>query len=175
MGLFTVAICGYLAAVFIIGETKTDRERVRYIIKARSMNMAAAAAGALVFIAAAMDGVPLPKWLFGNPIGIAAISAAIISLVIQWWLTLKGKKYIIRVLAGFQITMILLATTMYQYPNMVLLKDGSSLSLLNQQGDEKSILALGLALLIGSVFILPALFYLIYSFQKKAVSPEAVH
>ena len=175
VGLFTVAICGYLAAVFIIGETKTDRERVRYIIKARSMNMAAAAAGALVFIAAAMDGVPLPKWLFGNPIGIAAISAAIISLVIQWWLTLKGKKYIIRVLAGFQITMILLATTMYQYPNMVLLKDGSSLSLLNQQGDEKSILALGLALLIGSVFILPALFYLIYSFKKKAVSPEAVH
>src|SRR5664279_5084699 len=38
VGLFTVSICGYLAAIFLIGETETDSERQRYIIKARSMN-----------------------------------------------------------------------------------------------------------------------------------------
>src|SRR5882672_9636221 len=40
VGLFTVSICGYLAAIFLIGETETEDERKRYIIKARSMNIA---------------------------------------------------------------------------------------------------------------------------------------
>jgi cytochrome d ubiquinol oxidase subunit II len=38
---------------------------------------------------------------------------------------------------------------------------------MEHHGDDKAIESLALALLIGSLFILPALFYLIYSFQKK--------
>lgn len=167
VGLFTVAICGYLAAIFIIGEARTDAGRERYIIKARSMNIAAAVAGAMVFSAAALSGIPLAGWLFGNPVGIVAITAAVISLIIQWWLISRRKIMIIRVLAGFQISMILLATTYYHYPRIIVMKGGAYLSLLEHKGDDKAITALALALLIGSLFILPALVYLIYSFQKK--------
>jgi cytochrome d ubiquinol oxidase subunit II len=167
VGLFTVAICGYLAAIFIIGEAQTEAGRARYRIKARSMNLAAVMAGMLVFVAAMLDHIPLTTWLFGNKIGISAIAAAIISLVLQWYLILKGKTIIIRLLAGFQIAMILLATTYYHYPKIILLKGGGYLSLLVHRGADKAIMALGLALLIGSLFILPALLYLIYSFQKK--------
>jgi cytochrome d ubiquinol oxidase subunit II len=49
----------------------------------------------------------------------------------------------------------------------VILKNGGYLSLIDNKGTDKTIEALGLALLIGSIFILPALVYLIYSFQKK--------
>jgi cytochrome d ubiquinol oxidase subunit II len=167
VGLFTVAICGYLAAIFIIGEAQTEAGRKRYIVKARSMNVAAAIAGALVFLAAATDHIPLADWLFGNAVGISAILVAVISLIVQWYLISKGKIIIIRVLAGFQIAMILLATTFYHYPRIILMKGGGYLSLLEHRGDDKAIQALGLALLIGSLFILPALVYLIYSFQKK--------
>jgi cytochrome d ubiquinol oxidase subunit II len=167
VGLFTVAICGYLAAIFIIGEARTDAGRKRYIIKARSMNIAAALAGILVFFAAGLSGIPLAKWLFGNPVGIIAITAALISLIAQWRLISKGKIIIIRVLAGFQIAMILLATTYYHYPRIIVMKGGGYLSLLEHRGDDKAITALALALLIGSLFILPALVYLMYSFQKK--------
>jgi len=167
VGLFTVAICGYLAAIFIIGEASTDAGRKRYIIKARSMNIAAALAGILVFFAAGLSGIPLAKWLFGNPVGIVAITAALISLIAQWRLISKGKIIIIRVLAGFQIAMILLATTYYHYPRVIVMKGGGYLSLLEHRGDDKAITALALALLIGSLFILPALVYLMYSFQKK--------
>src|SRR6185312_4507765 len=167
VGLFTVAICGYLAAIFIIGEARTDAGRKRYIIKARSMNIAAALAGILVFFAAGLSGIPLAKWLFGNPVGIVAITAALISLIAQWRLISKGKIIIIRVLAGFQIAMILLATTYYHYPRVIVMKGGGYLSLLEHRGDDKAITALALALLIGSLFILPALVYLMYSFQKK--------
>jgi cytochrome bd ubiquinol oxidase subunit II len=169
VGLFTICICGYLAAIFLIGETETDEERKRYIIKARSMNMAAAASGALVFAAAAYDHIPLAKWLFGNAVGITAISAALASLILQWHLIRDGRKVIIRVLAGFQVTMILVATTFFHYPRIILFSGERYLSLMEHHGDDKAIESLALALLIGSVFILPALFYLIYSFQRKRV------
>src|ERR1044071_4229680 len=40
-GLFTVAICGFLAAIFIIGETTEAGERARFIRKAKHMTIAA--------------------------------------------------------------------------------------------------------------------------------------
>lgn len=168
VGFFTVAICGYLAAIFIIGETKDDVSRARFIRKAKHMNIATAICGALVFVAAHFEGIPVAAWLFNYTVGIIAIVSALLSLVLLWYLLLKkGKVIIIRVLAGFQVTMILLALTLRHYPNIVILKGGQYLSLMEHAGQEKTIYSLGMALLLGSIFILPALFYLIYSFQKN--------
>ncbi len=169
VGLFTVSICGFLASVYLIGETDKVSETKRFITKAKTTNIAAFIAGSLVFIAAKIDGVPLAKWLFGNVVGIAAVGAAFVSLVLFWYLIYKGKKFIIRVLAGFQVTMLLLAITYIHFPNIVLLKNGSYLSLLDTSGPAKTINALGMALLVGALFILPALFYLVYDFQRKKI------
>jgi cytochrome d ubiquinol oxidase subunit II len=158
VGLFTVAICGFLAAVFLIGETDNEFDRQRFIRKAKVFNIAAVACGALVFVSSVIEGIPLIDWVFGNVVGVVAITAATLSLVLLWYLMYKGKA-----------TMILLTTTYRHYPNIVILKNGGYLSLIEHSGHEKTIQALGMALLIGSIFILPALFYLIYSFQKKKV------
>lgn len=174
VGLFTVTICGFLAAVFIIGETDTELDKHRYMRKARFMNIAAFICGALVFIAAYFEGVPLIEWIFGNSIGITAITLASLSLIAFWYFLARGKTRILRILAGFQVSMILLTTTYRHFPNIVILKNGGYLSLLEHRGHDKTIEALGWALLIGSVFILPALGYLIYSFQKKAAD-SSVH
>lgn len=168
VGFFTVAICGFLAAIFIIGETQDQPDRIRFIRKAKQMNVAAVVFGGLVFIAARSEGIPLDNWLFGNAVGIIAITAATLSLILLWFLLLKrGKVIIIRVLAGFQVTMILLAITLRHYPNIVIMKGGRYLSLIEHAGQEKAIYSLGMALLLGSIFILPALFYLLYSFNKQ--------
>jgi cytochrome d ubiquinol oxidase subunit II len=166
VGLFTVAICGFLAAVFIIGQTPDELERRRFIRKAKTFNIAAVIAGGLVFIASLYEKIPLLSWVFDNPVGIAAFTLATLSVIYLWtiWNTKKTNR--MRVLAGFQVTMILLITTWRHFPNIVLLKGGGHLSLIEAQGNEKTIAALGWALLLGSIFILPALFYLIYSFQK---------
>lgn len=169
VGIFTVAICGFLAAVYLIGETDNETDTARFIAKAKTTNIIAGLAGLLVFIAAAVDGIPLQKWVFGNIAGISAITAAALSLLLFWRLVNKGKRIIIRVLAGFQVTMILFTTTYQHYPNIVLLKNGGYLSLIENSGHEKTIYALGMALLLGSIFILPALFYLVYDFQKKKI------
>jgi cytochrome d ubiquinol oxidase subunit II len=171
IGFFTVALCGFLAAIYLIGETQDDAERKSFIRKAKIMNVAAVVAGSVVFIASIKENIPLVQWVFGNFIGIAAVSAASVSLIAMWYLIAKGKRYIIRVLAGFQMTMILLTTTYKHYPNIIILKNGGHLSLIDDQGAEKTIQSLGIALLVGSIFILPALFYLVWSFQQK---PEQV-
>jgi cytochrome d ubiquinol oxidase subunit II len=168
-GLFTVAICGFLAAIFIIGETTDESEKTRFIRKAKHMTIAAFIAGTLVFVTGYFEGIPIFKWIFLNPVGLVAIVAALISLVIQWIFLYRRNTNTLRVLAGFQVTMILLAVTVRHYPNIVLLKGGRSLSLLEQAGHEQTIFYLGAALLIGSVFILPALYYLLYSFHRKTI------
>jgi cytochrome d ubiquinol oxidase subunit II len=169
VGLFTVTICGYLAAIFIIGETDNPEDRFRFVRKAKHMNIAAVICGTLVFISAYFENIPLFEWVFGNAIGLAAISAAMISLVFEWILLKNGSTRILRILAGFQVTMILLTVTVRHYPNIVILKNGKYLSLLEQAGHEQTIYYLGMALLLGSIFILPALYYLMYSFHRKII------
>lgn len=167
VGLFTVTLCGYLAAVYLIGEAKNEDDRRRFVKKTRQMNSAAFIAGGLVFLSALYEHIPLIYWVFGNPVGISAIGAASFSLVLLWFFIARGKDIIIRVLAGFQVTMILLTTTYIHYPNIVTLKNGAYLSLLSGMENDRTIYMLGLALLTGSMFILPALGFLIYSFQKQ--------
>ncbi|QHS56628.1 cytochrome d ubiquinol oxidase subunit II [Mucilaginibacter sp. 14171R-50] len=170
IGFFTVALCGFLAAIYLIGETEDERKR--FIRKAKLMNIAAVVAGSVVFVASVKEGIPLVQWVFGSIIGVVAVSAATISLIALWYLIANGKRFIIRVLAGFQVTMILITTTYKHYPNIIILKNGGHLSLIQHQGAEKAIQMLGAALLIGSVFILPALFYLVWSFQYKPEKTE---
>jgi cytochrome d ubiquinol oxidase subunit II len=172
IGLFTVALCGFLAAIYLIGETNDNAERESFIRKAKIMNIAAVSAGAVVFVAAVTEKIPLVQWVFGNIIGVAAVCAATISLIALWYLIAIGKRFIIRVLAGFQVTMILLTTTYKHYPNIIILKNGGYLSLIEDRGADKTIEYLGIALLVGSVFILPALIYLVWSFQQKPEQAE---
>lgn len=167
VGLFTVALCGFLAAIYLIGEADSEPDRKRFIRKALYMNAAAFLCGALVFFAAQYEQVPLSKWVFANPVGLTAVIAASLSLVLLWYLLIRGKTRILRVLAGFQVTMILLAISFAHFPNFLILKGGQKLSLLHLQAPAKTMEALGVALLIGSLLILPSLFYLFWSFSKR--------
>ncbi|MCE7063244.1 cytochrome d ubiquinol oxidase subunit II [Dyadobacter sp. CY343] len=174
VGLFTTAICGFLASVYLIGEAENDTDRLRFAHKAQFFNIAAVLCGILVFTAAYFEKIPLLEWVFGNWVGRIAIIAATLSLIFMWYQLYQGKIRLLRPLAGFQVTMILLTTTFRHFPNIVILKNGY-LSLMEHSGQEKTMQALGMALLLGSVFILPALFYLIYSFQNKPYQEQSGH
>lgn len=172
VGVFTVTICAYLATVFIIGETDKLADRQLFTRKARRVIFVVMAAGGLVFIASYHEGIPLLNWIFSDTPGIIAIILATISLGFMFSFLNRNKPVMLRLLAGFQVSMILFAATYSHFPDIVLLKGGQNLSLLVHQGQAKTIESLGYALLIGSIFILPALVYLIYSFQKKKVHAD---
>jgi len=167
VGFFTVALCGFLAAIYLIGEAKEQFDVKRFTKKAIIMNAAAVGFGGLVFLAAEVEHVHLAFWIFGNPVSLTAVIAASLSLVLLWYLLRKGKTNVIRLLAAFQVTMILIAVGYRHFPNIIMVKGGHNLSLLTDHAPIKTIDDLGWALVIGSFFIFPPLIYLFYSFQRK--------
>lgn len=167
VGLFTVALCGFLAAIYLIGEATDDYDVKRFIRKAKILNGIAFFCGGLVFLAAETLNIHMAHWIFGNPVSLTAVIAASVSLVLLWITVSKGRKQIPRIFAAFQVSMILLSVGYTHYPNFVMGKNGQNLSLLTNHATPKTIDDLGAALLIGSLFILPALFYLFYSFRSR--------
>jgi len=166
IGLFTTAICGYLAATYAIGTVDASLRQLLIRIAKRFIYLVVLS-GAFVFVAAVYSDIPLFEWIFGGLIGQLAIALATVSLAITFIAFRRKKVTALRMLAGFQVVMILLAATYQHYPELVLFSDGKGLSLLEHAGDVKTINALGWALLSGSVFILPFLFYLMRVFGNR--------
>lgn len=168
VGIFTVALCGYLASVYSIGETTNEEDKRYFIRKTRTMTLIAFAAGGLVFLAAKVENIPLWQWIFGNVVGTVAVVLATLSLGVLAYAINQGQTILPRLMAGFQVTMILLAISYQHFPDFIVLQHAPNLSLLNEQAPQATMNALGWALLLGSIFILPALYYLYYSFQHEA-------
>ena len=167
VGFFTVFLCGFLAAIYLAGEVKEHSSGNIYIYRAKIMFAAMMVCIFAVFFSSLKEGIPLMNWLFGNVISIIAVCFSVIG-VITLWVLIAQKKYIsIRFVTGFMVMAMLIAVTYTHYPNIILLKDGSHLSLLEHAAPQKTITALAIALLVGSFFILPSLVYLVYSFGKK--------
>ncbi len=109
----------------------------------------------------------MTQLIFGNWVGITAVIAASLSLILLWIVIARGHKQIPRIFAAFQVSMILLSVGYTHYPNFIMGKGDKNLSLLTTHAPEKTIDTLGTALLVGSLFILPALTYLFYSFRGR--------
>lgn len=164
VGLFTSSICAFLAAVYLIGEAENDYDKKRFIRKAQVTNVTTVVAGGLVFGLGELQGVNLFSGLMGEPVSLVAIGLATVSLVFLWQSLRKGKFVRSRIMAGFQVLMILVAWGWVYFPGIVVLADGSKLDLIETAGPEGAQKALGLALIIGGAVILPALFYLFKTF-----------
>jgi cytochrome d ubiquinol oxidase subunit II len=167
VGFFIVAICAYLASIFSLRETNDQFELNLMIRKSHYTMLYVIVTGLLVFVTAYFLDIPLLKWIFSKPLGIMAITFASFALLLILK-AMKTKKLLpVRALAGFQIIMILVAVTYQHYPDILLLANGEHLSLIEHAAPAKTIAALGWALVLGSLFILPFLFYLMFSFSKQ--------
>jgi cytochrome d ubiquinol oxidase subunit II len=168
VGFFTVAICAHLASLFSLHQARFSEDSLPIMIrKTRQTAFYVVITGVLVFVSAHFSDIPLLKWIFSKALGIIAITLATISLLFTNDAIKKSNFLLARVLGGFQIIMILVAATYQHNPDIILFANGSSLSLFDESAAPKTIAALGWALLLGSVFILPFLFYLLFSFEEK--------
>jgi cytochrome d ubiquinol oxidase subunit II len=169
VGLFTVAICGFLATVFLVGESENEREQAFLVRRSRMFILATVLAGGLVFVAAEFQEVPLVGLLITEWITLGILLLATLAMIVLWNQLRKGGSILPRFLAGFVVTAILLAFGYHYFPDMVITSSGQNLSFFNSAAVGKPIETLAWALLIGSVFILPSLGYLLYSFQREKV------
>ncbi|WP_143961251.1 cytochrome d ubiquinol oxidase subunit II [Litoribacter populi] len=166
VGLFTICICGFLAAVYLIGEADDYVDRILFRNKAIWLNILTVLTGGLIFLSAYVEEMELLNELLSNNVSLTALVLASISLPILWYAIRNFHYKMARVLAGFQVSMILFALFYRLFPAFVIM-NGAVLTLEETAAPLSTLNALGIALLAGSIFILPALYYLIYSFQKK--------
>ncbi|MEG0566386.1 MAG: cytochrome d ubiquinol oxidase subunit II, partial [Hungatella sp.] len=107
VGLFTVALCAYLASIFSLRETRDKPELLLMIRKSKQTMIFVVITGLLVFATAYISDIPLVKWVFSKPLGIMAIAFATIALLLILRAMNRQKLLPVRALAGFQMVMIL--------------------------------------------------------------------
>ncbi|MFP3594715.1 cytochrome d ubiquinol oxidase subunit II, partial [Chryseobacterium sp. SIMBA_038] len=107
VGLFTVALCAYLASIFSLRETRDKADLLLMIRKSKQTMIFVVITGLLVFLTAYISDIPLLKWIFSKPLGIMSIAFATIALLLILRAMNVQKLLPVRALAGFQIVMIL--------------------------------------------------------------------
>jgi cytochrome d ubiquinol oxidase subunit II len=172
LGVFTCCLFAFLAAVYLIGEAENDEIRKRFLKFARNANIATVLSGGLVFVFAEANGLSLASMFLDSPGALGAVILATLSLPVLWWSLAQKMIVLPRVVAGFQTMMILGAWFWDQYPAVLRYSNGEYLSLFNAAAPAATLRQLALALLIGSVLILPALFFLMKTFKGSAFSDD---
>lgn len=166
VGIFTIVICGYLAAIYSLREAGSKVDLRLMMKKTRDMMLAVFLSGGMVFLVAYFSQIPLIEWVFTGAVGIIAVITATISLGVLLWCINHNFLFPVRSLGAFQIIMIMTAASYRHIPDIIILGNGKHISLIENAAPESTLTTLGWALVIGSVFILPFLFYLMFSFTK---------
>lgn len=173
VGLFTVCIFAFLAAVYLMGEADDNNSKSLFKKIALHLNIATVLTGGLVFVTAEIDGYHLAERFFNSTFSIAAIVLTTLSLPVLWFSLNKEKWILARLTAGSQILFVMLAWYTINYPVVMNLGNNEYVTLTGNPAPPSTITMLALALLIGSVFILPFLYYLLRVFKFRQVKiPE---
>jgi cytochrome bd ubiquinol oxidase subunit II len=176
LGLFSVCLFAFLAAVFAIGESAETRVRMAFARRARFFLALAIPLGAMVFLGAQKIALPLFKTFVTSP---GAWTGVVASLLILPGLEMLLRRathanttwtlfhsWLLRGMGGALMMTIMGAWFAVQYPVLFRLPHQASLTLLNAASAPAALRQLALALLVGSAGILPSLFWLFRVFQK---------
>lgn len=166
LGLFTTCLFTFLAAVYLIGEARSEEEQSTFVHAARNANIALVIAGGLVFLSASYEGLPLISLFINSSGALLALALATLSLPLLWRALMQKKMLASRLLAGFQTLLVLGAWFWVEYPVALRYSNGETLTFFEAAAPAASQRQLGLALIIGSLLILPALYYLLRTFKK---------
>jgi len=165
IGIFLVALFGFLASVFLIGDSTDEALVKEFVKKSKRANIATVLTGGLVFLTSYIEKVNFANNFLTNPLSIALIAAATLSLPVLWKILDGAHKWLSRVVAGAQLLFILGAFYAVYFPTIVRFKDAKDLTLLNSHAPEITLSYLGWALILGSLIIFPSLYYLLKVFK----------
>ena len=175
LGLFTVCLFTFIAAVYLVGECADNDAELRrsFARKARWASIAAIASGWLVFAGAQLDGVPLLAEFLEFGWAFAFMTLATACFAVLWVALYRDWIWTARVMVGAQVAFILAGWLLVQYPVLVRMP-AETLTFFNAHAPAATLNQLAGALLVGSVFILPALLYLFLVFKTEEAAEAKV-
>lgn len=206
VGLFVSACFAFLAAVYLTLEAADPGLRKDLLRKARRAGLVLILTGGLVFLAAARDGFPLHRAFLAHPSALACFSAATVLLPFLFRFLSRGQALRARTTAMVLVALVLGGWFAVQYPYVYLetpaggwdgaFREGGvlageagfraglpagkeslpGLTFREASAPAATLKVLALGLLLGSVLILPALFYLLLVFKDfgRGLLPPAL-
>ncbi|WP_378172724.1 cytochrome d ubiquinol oxidase subunit II [Aquimarina sp. SS2-1] len=163
VGLFFAALCAFLSAVLLIGESELGKENI-YVRKATIATIVVFVVGLLTFIYGYTNEYAFVVGFIKDPYAIFSMIISGLLLIPLWFTIKKGRRVLSRLFAGLQVFFILLAALVSHFPNIII-TESNSVSLLNNIAPDSVINVLGISLIIGGAVILPGLFHLLKSFK----------
>jgi len=170
VGAFVACIYAFLASIYLVGETEEPELKRRFVRLAARGNVLVVLAGGLVFAASLGERDNLPAAFLRDPLKLAIVALATLLFVALWFFVAKRRTMLMRIAASGQVALILVGWYVLYAPNALITAQGP-LSFYAEAAPPATLRQLVLALLIGSVFIFPSLFYLFRVF-KGADGPK---
>lgn len=167
MGIFVSFIFAFLASVYLIGETKNPDLRRLFTLRGYVLNYLVVVSSAFVFSASASEGNSLVFDFFRNKITIVMMICATLLFILLWFFLHKRRVLLTRLVAAGQITLILFGWYWLHAPNALVTVQGP-LSFYEAAAPPATQWQLVLALLVGSLFIFPSLFFLMKVFKLSS-------
>lgn len=164
VGIFFTAVCAFLAAVFLVGETEDPILKAMFYRQTVISNIVAVVSGIGVFIAANLQGLALHEMYLSSPIALASVIIASILVPLLWRTLNQGHYQWARILAGAEVAMILLGWLGVQFPSMINLSTGG-LAFHAAQAPDSVLNVMGWVLVGGAALIFPSLYYLFKVFK----------
>lgn len=166
VGLFFTAICAFLAAVFLVGETTEPGLRKLFYRQAVGANLAAVLTGILVFVSAGFTEFSLVNRFLASPLALTSIVIASLLVPLVWRAVRQENVFWSRLFAGALVALILLGWIGMQFPDIIRMKTGN-LSIAAVQAPPQVLETMGYALIGGSLLIFPSLYFLfrVFKFQ----------
>ena len=170
MGIFATCLFAYISAIFLVGETKIDRERKMYVRLSKRFMIGTMLTGLLVFTMASVSGHNLVKQFSHSITSIVNLVVATILCTVIWHFLNKekNKTVYLRIGVSLQVTLVLIGWFYIQFPVLIKLNNGTSLTFFNTQAPYATLYQLLIALIVGLVVIIPGFVYLFRVFKIKS-------
>ncbi|MEY2558392.1 MAG: cytochrome bd ubiquinol oxidase subunit [Verrucomicrobiota bacterium] len=163
-GLFALALCGFLAAVYLTLDPAVAPEvRNDFRLRALWSGLLLVPVASGVFVTAKAGAPDIFHGLtsgWGLVLMAVTVCSAAVALASMWWRRFQ----IARIAAIAEVTLILAGWSLAQYPNLVI----PDVTLVNAAAPVATLRLLMIALCFGSVVLLPSLAFLFYLFKGRA-------
>ena len=164
VGVFTCVLFAFLAAVYLIGETRDPAMRGIFTRRAMIANALAILIGVSVFVTAEIDGLALTRLFAARVVSVGSMISATVILLPLWIAIRKNRVQMARVLVAVQVGLVLIGWFRLQFP-VIINSQIHPWTIYSAAAPEPTLRYLLYALVIGSVIIFPALIYLLKIFK----------
>ncbi len=168
VGLFTCALCVFLAASLLAAERGPGAGgQLPYLRVARGAHLAAISLGGLVFAVAWQSHVAFAHRFVGSPVALGCMGIATALIPVVAWSFGRGAVLWLRLAVAAQVATIVAGFGVAQLPVLVAFQGGESITYVDAAAPATTLRLLLMALGGGAVLIGPGIVYLMRVYKSQ--------